>query len=110
MNDCWNITKPSIRDNTTAYEQTIREYLNNPITPERFRSEYESNFNNTTPQYNSERYEYEIFKLKERLYELETEQNSQLTKRLAELTLRADHPAVQEAWEQYQIIIRLVQE
>jgi len=52
--------------------------------------------------------ETELDGLRTRIHELEMDKHIQLMAELAEIEKRNVNPSVQEAWEQYQIVLKLV--
>jgi len=92
------------------YEKKMMENLTEHTRQQYFNGEYQAVFMQDTNVDPRARYEREIHKLRERLHELEAEKNIELKEQLKELNLRLNNPSVQEAWEQYQIVIKLVQQ
>ena len=92
---------------TNISDKTRRDYMNGIWSNDEnrkesmYKSEYKSEF---------EQYQDEIRQLRSRLHELESEKNKLLKEEINELKLRFEHTSVQEAWEQYQIVKKLVQE
>ena len=91
------------------YEKKLMHDLRDHTRQQYFNDMYKTDFREDRNIDPRDKYEQEIHRLRERLHELEAEKNIDLKERLVELNLRLIHPSVQEAWEQYEIVKKLVQ-
>ena len=95
-------------------EKMRRDYFDGQWATNQIQGSHNSNQSQQSkyepPSTLREEYEMEISHLRSRVHELEIEKHDQLAIGLYDTEMRRRHPSLHEAWEQYQIVKKLVQE
>ncbi len=102
-------------NNDDHYQRMLKER-----DEQSFRQEYESLFTSQDRARNSvsaspnttasklEYQQYEILELRRTIQDLEHDKNARLREDFTELNLRIENPTLEDAWKQYQTVLKLV--